>query len=134
MKDNILEKIKKIQSNNKSNKIFTFLFFIIYLVLIILVSSYHEAWEDESQAWLIARDLDFLDIIKQMRFEGHSFFWYYLLTIFAKTGISYEFSKIIMIIIALFTGILILKKAPYAGMVKILILFTPVFLYYMPVF
>lgn len=134
MKDNILEKIKKIQRNIKINKIFTFLFFIIYLGLIILVSSHHEAWEDESQAWLIARDLNFLDIIKQMRFEGHSFFWYYILTIFAKTGISYEFSKIVMIIIATFTGIFVLTKAPYRGIVKILILFSPVFLYYMPVF
>ncbi len=134
MKDNILEKIKKFQGNIKYNKFFTFLFFIIYLGLIIIVSSYHEAWEDESQAWLIARDLNFLDIIKQMRFEGHSFFWYYILAIFVKTGISYEFSKIIMIIIAMLTGIFILKKAPYNNLVKILILFNSVFLYYLPVF
>lgn len=134
MKDNILKKIKKFQRDIKYNRFFAFLFFIIYLGIIIIVSSYHEAWEDESQAWLIARDLNFLDIIKQMRFEGHSFLWYYILAIVVKIGISYEFSKIIMIIIAMFTGFFILKKAPYNNLVKILILFNSVFLYYMPVF
>ncbi len=133
IRNNIGEKIKNIQNiENNKNNIFMVIIFIIYMLIILLISYYHEAWEDEAQSWLIARDLDFLDIIKQMRFEGHSFFWHFLLVIFAK-NMPFEFSKIIMIAISGITGILILKKAPYRNIFKILILFNPVFLYYMPV-
>lgn len=129
----LVEKIKSFQTcKDKENKVFIWVTFILYMLIILVVSYFHEAWEDEAQGWLIARDLGFIDIIKQMRFEGHSFLWHYLLAIFAKTGCSYEFSKIIMIIIAGITGILVLKKAPYNKFVKILILASPVFLYYMP--
>ena len=122
--------MKKLQNN----KFFIFTVFIIYISIILIVSYYHEAWEDESQGWLIARDLNFIEIINQMKYEGHSFLWHYLISIFAKSGLPYEFSKIIMIIIAGITGFLILTKSPYNKLVKILILFSSVFLYYMPIF
>ncbi len=125
-----MEKIKKFQKN----KLFVFLIFIIYFLIILVVSYYHECWEDESQGWLIAKDLGFIDIVNQMKYEGHSFLWYYIIAIFAKSGLPYEFSKIIMLIIAGVTGVLILTKAPYNNIVKILILFNSVFLYYMPAF
>ncbi len=117
----------------KKNKFFIFTIFIIYILIILVTSYYHESWEDESQAWLIARDLNFIEIINQMKYEGHSFLWYYILAIFAK-GLPYEFSQIIMIVIAGITGFLILTKSPYNNFVKALILFNAVFLYYMPVF
>lgn len=125
-----MEKIK----NFHKNKFFIFTVFIIYILIILVVSYHHEAWEDESQGWLIARDLNFIEIINQMKYEGHSFLWYYILAIFAKTGLSYEFSKIIMIVLAGITGLLVLTKAPYNNFVKIVILFNAVFLYYMPTF
>jgi len=128
---NKLQKGKNMKNYIKKN-ILNFIILIVFAVLAIWFSQYHEPWADEAQSWLIARDLDFLDIIKQMRFEGHSFFWHFLLVIFAK-NMPFEFSKIIMIAISGITGILILKKAPYRNIFKILILFNPVFLYYMPV-
>ncbi len=117
----------------KKNKFFIFTIFIIYFLIVLVTSYYHESWEDESQGWLIARDLNFIEIINQMKYEGHSFLWYYILAIFAKL-LPYEFSKIIMIVIAGITGFLILTKSPYNNWVKLLILFNTVFLYYMPVF
>lgn len=118
----------------KKNRFIIFTVFIIYILIILVVSYYHESWEDESQGWLIARDLNPIEIINQMKYEGHSFMWYFILAIFAKTGLPYEFSKILMIVIAGITGFLILTKSPYNIWVKILILFNAVFLYYMPVF
>ncbi len=118
----------------RKSKCFIFAIFIVYILIILVVSHYHEAWEDESQGWLIARDLGFIDIISQMKYEGHSFLWHYIIAIFAKSGLPYEFSKIIMLVIAGVTGILILTKAPYNNFVKIMILFSSVFLYYMPIF
>ena len=95
----------------KKNKFFIFTIFIIYFLIVLVTSYYHESWEDESQGWLIARDLNFIEIINQMKYEGHSFLWYYILAIFAKL-LPYEFSKIIMIVIAGITGFLILTKSP----------------------
>lgn len=118
----------------KKNRFVIFTVFIIYILIILVVSYYHESWEDESQGWLIARNLNPIEIINQMKYEGHSFMWYFILAIFAKTGLPYEFSKILMIVIAGITGFLILTKSPYNTWVKILILFNAVFLYYMPVF
>lgn len=118
----------------KKNKFFIFTVFLVYILIILVTSYYHESWEDESQGWLIARDLNFIEIIDQMKYEGHSFLWYFILAIFAKIGLSYEFSKIIMIVIAGITGYLILTKSPYNKWFNILILFSSVFLYYMPIF
>lgn len=121
------------KKDSRNNKIFITLCFVIYMLVITYISFFHEAWEDESQAWLIARDLDFIEIIEQMKYEGHSFMWHYLLAIFAKSGMSYEFTNIIMLIFSSIISILILTKAPYKKITKILILFNSVFLYYMPI-
>ena len=43
----------------------------IYLIISFIIIILHEAWRDEAQSWLIARDLSFIDILKQMKFEGH---------------------------------------------------------------
>ncbi len=124
----------KIKDNkNLKNKVFVILCFILYMITIIGISFFHEAWEDEAQAWLIARDLDFLQIIGQMRYEGHSFMWHYLLAFFAKSGLPYIFTNILMFIFAGAICLLVLIKAPFKKITKILILFSSVFLYYMPI-
>ena len=101
--------------------------------IVISISFFHEAWEDEAQAWLIARDLDFLQIIEQMKYEGHSFMWHYLLAFFAKSGLPYIFTNVLMFIFAGIICLLVLIKAPFKKLTKILILFSSVFLYYMPI-
>lgn len=134
-KDQNINKTKNEIKHNKNlvNKIFIILCFIIYMITIIMISSFHEAWEDEAQAWLIARDLDFLQIIEQMKYEGHSFMWHYLLAFFAKSGLPYIFTNILMFVFAGAICLLILIKAPFKNITKILILFSSVFLYYMPI-
>ena len=53
-------------------------FFLYFLVTLVLVA-FHEPWEDELQAWCIARDLSVPEICHQMRYEGHFALWYLLL-------------------------------------------------------
>ncbi|HIT70622.1 MAG TPA: hypothetical protein IAD08_01725, partial [Candidatus Scatovivens faecipullorum] len=136
MKENKnINKIKDKIKNNKNlkNNIFIILCFILYMSIVISISFFHEAWEDEAQAWLIARDLDFLQIIEQMKYEGHSFMWHYLLAFFAKSGLPYIFTNVLMFIFAGIICLLVLIKAPFKKLTKILILFSSVFLYYMPI-
>ena len=61
---NIKEKIKQ----NKWNIIITLIYAIVTFIITVF---FHEKWRDEAQAWLIAKDLDIIGIIKQMSFEGH---------------------------------------------------------------
>ena len=46
-----------------------------------ILLGHHEMWADEIQAWLIARDSDgLLDLLGNLRYEGHPPLWYLLLT------------------------------------------------------
>ena len=135
MKQKIQSLIKKLfeEKSEEKNKWFIIIITIIYSIIMVIACCYHEAWEDESQAWLIARDLSLDKIYEQMRYEGHSCFWHYLLVPFAKSGLPFEAIKLFGIIPAIITVILILKKAPFNRFTKLLIIFSSTFLYYMPV-
>ena len=62
--------------------------FFIYLFFTLLLVFFHEPWEDELQAWCIARELSIPEIFHQMRYEGHFALWYLLLKPFAAFGMS----------------------------------------------
>ena len=106
---------------------------IIYIIITFTTILFHEKWRDESQAWLIARDLNIVDIIKQMKYEGHSFLWYMILVPFAKLGFPYITENLISLGIVTIAAWLILKKAPFSLFTKILILASYPMSYLYPV-
>lgn len=118
---------------SKENNIFIIAVLIIYIIIICMVSFCHEAWEDEAQAWLIARDLSPIQIINQMKYEGHSCMWHFILFPLAKLGLPFDSIKIVSITAAIITGYLILKKSPFNRITKVCILFSSTFLYYIPI-
>lgn len=60
---------------------------LCYAVLLVLVSSFHEPWFEENQAWQIARSASLREILLEVpHYEGHPPLWYLLLSVFAKTG------------------------------------------------
>ena len=81
----MIEKLKR----NKEN-IFLYGAWIAYAIVSLIGVITHESWSDEAQAWLIARDLGIFDIVKQMRYEGHSCLWHLVLFPFAQLGFPYE--------------------------------------------
>lgn len=90
---NVETNLKEINSKNgkikfiekiKENKIDIIIFLIYAIVTFVITIIFHEKWRDEAQAWLIARDLDFWGIIKQMTYEGHPPLWHFILAPFAK--------------------------------------------------
>lgn len=65
--------------------------FIAYLAIVITVMCFHEPWGDEAQAWLIARDCSWKDLLTvRTHYEGHPPLWWTLLAIPAKLGVPYE--------------------------------------------
>ena len=116
----------------KKNK-FNILIGIIYSITTLVIVFFHENWRDEAQSWLIARELNLIDVIKQMKYEGHPCLWYLILFPFAKLGFPYITENLISWGIMSITGWLVIEKAPFDRYIKILILLTSPFIYLYPV-
>ena len=122
---NIKEKIKQ----NKWNIIITLIYAIVTFIITFF---FHEKWRDEAQAWLIARDLDIIGIIKQMSFEGHPPLWHLILMPFAKLGFPYITESIISWGVMVIAVWIFLNKSPLKKETKILILLTAPIIYLYP--
>ena len=122
--------MEKIIKKIKNFGIIETIVFVIYIVIIMIIATNHECYEDETQSWIIARDLNIIEIIAQMKYEGHSFLWYYIIAPFAKLG----FPVITQVYITSFFGVatvyIILKKSPFNKLIKILLTFSGGMIYF----
>jgi len=116
----------------KKNR-FNILIMLMYSIVTLVFVFFHENWRDEAQSWLIAKDLNFIDIFKQMRYEGHPCLWYLMIAPFAKLGFPYITENILSWIIINISAWIIMKRAPFNICIKCLILLTPPFIYLYPV-
>ncbi|MDE6594203.1 MAG: hypothetical protein K2K57_14220 [Oscillospiraceae bacterium] len=105
--------------------------FALFIILQGAVSCFHEPWLDEAQAWLIARDASFYDMLFVIpHYEGHPCIWTLLLSVPAKLGCPYEASlKAVMLIISAASVYLVMFKSPFKPIVRALLPFTYFFFY-----
>lgn len=115
----------------KKNK-FNIVSLTVYAVISFVILLFHEPWRDEAQAWLISRDLNIFEIIKQLTYEGHPGLWYFILHFFSRLGFPYFIEKLISYGFCLVSAWIILKKAPFDKFLKILILLSSPMLYLYP--
>lgn len=116
------------------DKIWFWIVISVYLLITIVRLVFHQPWYDEAHAWSIAKDLNLLELIKLMSFEGHTFIWYLLLMPFAKTNCHYPWPMLIMnYVFALGSVILMWKKAPFHNITKTIITFSFPFLACLPI-
>lgn len=110
----------------KDNKRAEWLAFILFIVLYILVSIFHEPMYDEAQAWMIARDASWYELMfKIPHYEGHPPFWHLILACFAKTGVPFELGLRIPSAIFCFAAVgLLIFRSPFPKTVKCLLPFT----------
>lgn len=121
--------MKKWIKANKNNLIV----FSIYTIISFSLIFFHEAWRDEAQAWLLARELSFVELISQMKYEGHFLLWYLILMPFAKLGFPYITTNIISWFITVISAWLILRYAPFKAYKKYLFIFSFPMLYLFPI-
>lgn len=66
----------------RSHRTFNLVFFLLFVsALAALKFGYHELWKDEWQAWMLARDLSWGDMLAFLDYEGHPALWYVYLKI-----------------------------------------------------
>lgn len=100
--------------------------FILFIVLYVLVSIFHEPMYDEAQAWMIARDASWYELVFQIpHYEGHPPFWHLILACFAKTGVPFEIGLRIPGAMFCITAVWVLIfRSPFPKPVKCLLPFT----------
>ena len=120
-------------SSIKTKKIITQIIlgavFILYLIITLIAALKHQPWRDEAQSWLIARDLNPIEIIRQMPYEGTPPLWHYILYPFAASGAPYSVEFIISYLIAAGAVFLIIFFSPLPNFVKTILPLSYYFLF-----
>ena len=115
--------------NNKFNIIILF----CYLLITIVVMFYHEIWRDEAQVWCLVRDCNILEILNNVKYEGHPILWYILVFPFAKSGMGVLSMQILSLTFVFLAVLFLLFKSPFNKFQKVIISFSAGMLYYLPI-
>ena len=118
---------------SKTEQVLRWILFLFWLCMVIFLVSRHENWRDEAQAWLMVRDLNFTQLIRQMRYEGHPCLWHLILMPFAKLGFPYRISNMVSLVLVVSAAVLLLWKSPIPLAWQVPVLFGSAFIYFMPV-
>ena len=106
--------------------------FAVYVIFNIVLLCFHAPWRDEANVWLMARDLSPLQLLKEIKYQGHPCLWYFLVMPFAKFGLPFRtIGMISTIVMTVAAGIYLWKGPQWIG-IKALVVFSPVFTYFYP--
>lgn len=114
-------------------KIFCIALFGLYILTNLILLYFHEAWRDEAQVWLLARDIPFWELPKQMAYEGHPCLWHWMIFPFVRLGFPYIVQNIVAFVIAAAAVYLLIFRSDFPFWVKAILAFSPFFTYYYPV-
>lgn len=103
--------------------------FITYLAITFLGIINHEPWRDEAQSWLLVRDLNFFELLRQMSYEGSPPLWHLIIFPFAKLGFPYITQLSIHYLMAAVMMFLFIFFSPFPRAIKIILPFSYFFLY-----
>ena len=104
--------------------------FIGFLSLATITGSHHEPWADEAQAWLIARDSTYWDIIvKYARYEGTPCLWHLILKTLILSGFRYQYLYLVSVFFSALGVFLFLFQSKFPAYLKITFPFTYFVLY-----
>lgn len=107
---------------------------IVWVLVTLLRVAFHQPWYAESHAYMLAQNYSILDLIAEMRVEGHLLIWYLLIMPFAKLKLWYPYPMLIINWIFAFVALLLMwKKAPFHPVTKAIITFSYPFLAELPV-
>lgn len=107
--------------------------FAFYLIFNGILLARHELWRDEANVWLFARDASPLQLLAEIKYQGHPCLWYFIVMPFAKLGFEFfTISVLSFLVMAVAAGIFV-YYAPFHPITKGICLLSPIFSYYYPV-
>ena len=96
----------------------------VYALVLFYAMLHHEMWRDEIQPWLLARDsAGVLDLLRNMKYEGHPPLWHLLLMPITRLASSPFAMQILHLAIASTTVFVVAKYAPFKPLHKMLLVF-----------
>ena len=122
-----MQRLKDFFSNKYVKLTLYSLLFIVYVIHIARDNWLHEPWRDESRIWLLSRNCNFMQLIANLRTEGHPLFWHLISYPFAQMGLPYITLAIIHFIFVLGLAYIICFKMPFNIVFKFLLLFCTEF-------
>ena len=119
----------------KKDNVFFILVFLIFLFVTLPGVLAHLPNYDESNAWMVARNLDFSSYLGVMGVEGHGVIWFLLLMPFAKNNLFYPHSLILCnYLLFLISLIFFWRKSPFDNVIKLIFTFSFASLSYFSLF
>ncbi|HTK34502.1 MAG TPA: hypothetical protein VL358_04340 [Caulobacteraceae bacterium] len=110
------------------------LVFGFYALAVLLIGSTHEAWFDEAQAWLIARDASAWEIVSRYaRYEGTPPLWHLVLWLPAHLGYPYRYLWLISSAFGLVGAGMVLFRSPFPLLVRCGLVFGYFFAFQYPI-
>jgi len=117
----------------KRRTVFNIAVLLLYISANIFLMLCHEAWRDESQAWIIAKQLSWKQIPGICASEGHPFLWFFLIKISIVLGLPFRYFSVVSIVLMSISAGILLFKSNFHWASKILLILSPMFFYYNPV-
>ena len=126
-----LKELFTVKDNGPKDKITGLIVLFLYTAGIIFITSFHELWFDETQAWQIAKSASYKEIFTYIpHYEGHPPLWHLILSVFAKNGAPVEFTlKAINTVFCVIAMAILIFRSPFPKIVKYLLPFTFFFFY-----
>ena len=101
-----------------------------YIAILGWTIAHHEQWFDESQAWLIARDCSFWEMLShRVRYEGSPALWHVILWVLTRWHVPFMALNWIAGTFAVAGVATFLRYAPFPRLFRLLIPFTFFFQY-----
>lgn len=116
-----------------TDKSILWIIFALYIVFNLYLLLVHEMWRDEINVWLMGRDLSVIQLLQELKYQGHPCLWYLLIMPFAKLGLPCQVMGIVSMVCMGAATWLFLFHGPFSILAKFVLVFSPAFTYYYPV-
>lgn len=95
-----------------------------FLLVTVPVMLRHEMWRDETQAWLLVRDVGSLGaLFHELRYEGHPALWYLLLGPLARAGLGAGAMQWLSLTCGALSVYVVARLAPFSRVARTLFAF-----------
>lgn len=114
----------------KSRKVILAALFLAWIIFNFILLIGHELWRDEANVWLMAKNLNPLQLFAEIKYQGHPCLWYLLVMPFAKVGLPFQTIAVLSFLVMSVCVGIFLWKAPLHMFTKAVCIFSPIFTYY----